>query len=163
VLVVCGATPGVFAAKTAKSTIPIVFTVGSDPIRSGLVANLNPGSGNVAGVTFFSAELSPKRLELMRELVPSATSVAVLANPTNLPNVGTEIVDIGAAAAALGMAFQVVTASSESELEPAFAKLDRDRIGVLIIASESNRSSHWLRATAFRRSIFCVSSWTPAA
>src|SRR5215218_799867 len=90
VIMACGATIGSVSAKKATSTIPIVFVTGGDPIDAGLVASLNPRSGNVTGATFFGSQLGPKRLELLLELAPAAKSVRLLSNPDNLHNIKTE-------------------------------------------------------------------------
>jgi putative ABC transport system substrate-binding protein len=107
------------AAKAATSAIPIVFANASDPVKIGLVASLNRPGGNVTGVTYFGSELGAKRLELLRELVPSAASIAVLTNPTNLRSDG-DVADSEAAALKLGLTLRVVRASAAAEIEGAF-------------------------------------------
>jgi putative ABC transport system substrate-binding protein len=136
VIVVAGASDGPLAVKRATSTIPIVFAIGGDPIRAGLVPSLNPRSGNVTGVTFFSVPLGPKRLELLHELVPKAGSFALLANPDNL-NTKSEQTAMAGAARAIGLEFQVVQASSEAQIEAAFATLAKQRIGGLIVSTDA--------------------------
>ena len=113
-------TPAALAAKAATSTVPIVFTTGSDPIKLGLVASLGRPSGNVTGSTQLSVEVGPKRLELARELFPGATTVALLVNPAN-PLAATVSKDLQAVADTLGVRFHVLHASSEADFEAAFA------------------------------------------
>jgi ABC-type uncharacterized transport system substrate-binding protein len=136
VIVVGGASQGPLAVKRATETIPIVFAIGGDPVSVGLVASLNPRAGNVTGATFFSSPLGPKRLELLHELVPNTATVAMLVNPDNV-NARSEETAIFAAARALGLDLQVVHASSEAQLEAAFAMLVQQRIGGLIISTDA--------------------------
>jgi len=104
------------AARAATATIPIVFAIGGDPIRDGLVTSLNRPTGNLTGVTFFGSELLPKRLELLRELVPGAEIIAVLVNPTN-PNLQTRLRDAQEAARSLGQRILVLNAASEHDID----------------------------------------------
>ena len=113
------------AAKAATTTIPIVFIVAEDPVRLGLVASLARPGGNITGINFFSGELVAKRLELLRELVPAATRVAVLVNPTNAANTETTTRDVQAAARAMGLQIQLLNASSSREIDAAFATFVR--------------------------------------
>src|SRR5262245_32722607 len=136
-MVVCGVTIGSLAAKRATPTIPIVFVIGSDPIAAGLVPSLNPRSGNVTGTTFFGAHLGPKRLELLHELVPAATSLALLVNPDNANIMRTELIHVEEAARSRGMRFQPAHARNDQDLEKAFAILAQERIGALILATEA--------------------------
>jgi len=123
------------AAKAATTTVPIVFAVGQDPVRFGLVASLARPGGNLTGVNFFSTELAAKRLELLRELVPGAVRVAVLVNPAN-PNTETILRDVEAAARAMGLQIQVCNAGTIDEIDAGFATFARERPDALIIAPD---------------------------
>jgi len=103
VIVTSGGPPSAFAAKAATTTIPIVFTINEDPVQLGLVANLARPGGNLTGINFFNAELVAKRLEFLRELVPSATRVAVLVNPANATTMKSTLRDVEPAARAVGL------------------------------------------------------------
>jgi len=123
------------AAKAATTTVPIVFAVGQDPVRFGLVASLARPGGNLTGVNFFSTELAAKRLELLRELVPGAVRVAVLVNPAN-PNAETILRDAEAAARAMGLQIQVCNAGTIDEIDAGFATFARERPDALVIAPD---------------------------
>src|SRR5262245_4109445 len=125
-----------FAAKAATTTIPIVFSVNEDPVNLGLVASLARPGGNLTGVNFFTSELAAKRLELLRELVPSAMRVAVLVNPANAANTETTLRDVMTAARAMGLHIQVVRASTSLEINAAFASFGRERPDVLFLAGD---------------------------
>jgi putative ABC transport system substrate-binding protein len=127
VIVTPGGGPSTLAAKTATTTIPIVFAVAEDPVRLGLVASFARPGANLTGINFFSGELTAKRLELLRELVPKAARVAVLVNPANAANTETTLRDVEAAARAIGLQTQVLNASSSREINAAFATFVRDR------------------------------------
>jgi putative ABC transport system substrate-binding protein len=137
VIVVGGSTPGALAAKAATSTIPIVFSIGADPVEIGLVASFNRPSGNVTGVSNLQNPLGAKRLELLRELVPGAAVVAVLANPSNTVYTESEMSGLRSAADSLGLQLLVLNASSVAEVDAAFAALAQARPGALLISSES--------------------------
>jgi putative ABC transport system substrate-binding protein len=122
------------AAKAATSTTPIVFVIGGDPVKDGLVASLNRPGGNVTGVVFISGVLGPKRLELLRQLVPKATTIGLLVNPIN-PNTEAERRDVQAAAQALGQQLIILDVSSESEIEPAFATFVQRGAGALLVGT----------------------------
>ncbi len=113
-------TPTALAAKAATTTIPIVFATGADPVKEGLVSSLNRPGGNVTGVSFFASELGPKRLELLRQLVPPATTIAMLVNP-DLSDTEAERRDVQAAARAAGQKLITLDVNSEREIETAFA------------------------------------------
>jgi ABC-type uncharacterized transport system substrate-binding protein len=123
------------AAKAATSSIPIVFISGSDPVNAGLVSNLARPEGNATGVTFFADTLMSKRLELMRELVPDATTIAVLVNPNNADTPG-QLREIQAAARETRQQLVVLNASTRSEIDTAFAALVQRAAGALIVAGD---------------------------
>jgi putative tryptophan/tyrosine transport system substrate-binding protein len=130
-----GASP--LAAKAATTTIPIVFVAGDlDPVASGLVASLNRPGGNITGVLLLLTVLGPKRLELLRELVPKGAVIGVLVNPSN-PSAEAEISDLQQAAQTLGMALEVLRASADRELETAFATLLERRAAALLVGNDS--------------------------
>ena len=130
VIVTSGGTAPALAAKAATSTIPIVFTVPEDPVKLGLVASLARPGGNATGVNFFSDELVAKRLELLRELVPAASRVAVLLNPANA---GTMLQDVQAAARRMGVQIQAINVSTSRDIDTAFAALGRERLDALFV------------------------------
>jgi putative tryptophan/tyrosine transport system substrate-binding protein len=124
------------AAKAATSTIPIVLTLGADPVVSGLVASLNKPGGNVTGVTFLATEMEPKRLQLLRELVPQASTIAYLVNPAQAATqLNTR--NIRSAARSVGQSLVVLTASTPAEIEAAFATLARERVAGLLVEGDS--------------------------
>jgi putative ABC transport system substrate-binding protein len=123
------------AAKAATTTIPIVFGVGEDPVKLGLVASLARPGENLTGINFFATELGAKRLALLHELVPKAVRIAVLVNPTNIASTES-IRDIPEAARAMGLQIQVLNASTSREIEAAFATLVRDRADALFVAGD---------------------------
>ena len=127
-------TPANLVAKNATSTIPIVFTTGSDPVQLGLVTSLARPSGNVTGVTQLSTEILPKRIELAHELVPTATTIALLVNPTDL-TADFAVKGAQAAALTLGLQLHVLRASTEAELNDAFNAVLQMRAGVFVIAT----------------------------
>ena len=122
VAVFVGNTPSALAAKAATTTIPIVFTTGSDPVRDGLVANLNRPGGNATGVVFFAGVLGAKRLELFRQIVPKARTIAMLVNP-NSPETEAERREVPAAAQAIGQQLIILDVSNDRDIEIAFATL----------------------------------------
>ena len=124
------------AAKAATTTIPIVFGVGEDPVKLGLVASLARPDGNLTGINFFATDLDAKRLALLHELVPKAVRIAVLVNPANAPATEGTLRDIPEAARAIGLQIQVLNASTRSEIEAAFASLVRDRAEALYVAGD---------------------------
>ena len=128
-------TEGSLAAKAATATIPIVFTTAVDPVQLGLVASLARPRSNLTGVTTLNAELVPKRLELLHELIPAATPLALLVNSTN-SDAETVASDTRAAARALGLDLHVVEASTDRDLETAFTSLAQRRVGGLVIAPD---------------------------
>ena len=126
-------TPAALAAKAATTTIPIVFEMASDPVRLGLVVSLNRPGGNVTGVTQTNLEIAPKLLELLRELVPTASAIALLVNPANPTVAETNTKQLQAAARALGLELHVLNASTEHDFDGVFAKLIQLRAGGLVI------------------------------
>ena len=135
VLATTGGAAPALAAKAATTTIPIVFQAGVDPVDAGLVASLSRPGGNLTGVTNLNVELAAKRLELLRELLPTVTIVALLVNPTN-PNAETLSRELQAAARTFGQQIHVLRASSERELETVFATLTDLRAGALVIGAD---------------------------
>ena len=123
------------AAAKATATIPIVFMVPEDPVRMGLVTSLARPDGNLTGVNFFAAELGAKRLGLLRELVPAVTRVAVLLNPAEATIAASNLRDMETAARAMSLQIQVFNASTNGELDAAFATIARDRPDALVISS----------------------------
>jgi ABC-type uncharacterized transport system substrate-binding protein len=127
--------PASEATAKATTTIPIVFMVAEDPVRLGLVTNLARPDGNLTGVNFFSAELAAKRLELLRELVPAATRVAVLLNPAEVALAASNLRDVETAARAMRLQIQVLNASTSREIDAAFVTIARERPDALFISS----------------------------
>src|SRR5215470_17142985 len=134
-VIFAGSLPAALAAKSATTTIPIVFVIGADPVKLGVVASLNQPGGNATGVTQFYGALGGKRLELIRELVPQASIIAVLTNPRN-PNSEDHLADVRAAAQAMGQRLLVFPVSAESEIEPAFAGLLRQGANAVLVADD---------------------------
>jgi putative ABC transport system substrate-binding protein len=139
--IVTGGTPPAFAAKAATSTIPIVFSVGIDPVRAGLVASLNRPGGNVTGVAVLTVELAAKRVQLLHELLPTASVIAVLFNPTS-PLTEPETSVVQDAARSLGLELHVLNASTESEIDKAFRTLVELRAGALIVSVDPFLTNH---------------------
>ena len=135
VAVIVANLPAALAAKAATTTIPIVFTTGTDPVELGLAANLARPGGNLTGVSSLSAELGPKLVELMHELVPTATIIALLVNPTN-PNADTLPKVLEVAARTLGLRLRVLHATSERDFDSVFASLVQPRAGALMIGND---------------------------
>jgi putative ABC transport system substrate-binding protein len=125
------------AAKAATSTVPIVFGVGEDPVKVGLVASLARPGGNVTGVNFFNEEVTAKRLGLLHDLVPKAVRIAMLINPANASTAEATLRDIPEAARAIGLQIQVLNASTSQQIEAAFATLLRDRVEALLVAPDA--------------------------
>jgi putative tryptophan/tyrosine transport system substrate-binding protein len=136
VIVAIGGTPSAPAAKAATSTIPIVFSNGSDPVNLGLVSSLGRPSGNVTGVSFMVSALGAKRLALLRELMPAAAEIGFLVNPPN-PNATADTMEIQAAARSLGVRLIIATASSESEIEAAFSEFARLKVDAVMVAADA--------------------------
>ena len=129
------------AAKSATTTIPIVFVTGSEPVRDSLVASLNRPGGNVTGAVFITGELGAKRLELLRQVVPRATTIAMLVHP-NTPETEAERKDLQAAAQAIGQQLIVLDIGNERDIEPAFATLVQGGAGALLVGAGAFLKSH---------------------
>ena len=159
-LIFTGGTVGVRAAMAATQTIPIVFTIGVDPIAAGFVASLNRPGGNVTGVTLISSELAPKRLELLRELVTTATKIALLVNPNNPASLEQETQGVEEAARRLAKEIIVVGAGTENELEAAFATAVQRGAAAFLVESDPIFVSARLRiaALALRHSLPLISN-----
>jgi putative ABC transport system substrate-binding protein len=134
VIAALGGIPSAMAAKAATMTIPAVFLLGANPVELGLVASLSRPGGNLTGVSTLNLELGAKRLELLHELVPAATVIALLVNPTS-PNAEIQSKDLQAAAGALGRQLRVLHASTERDFDMVFASLAQLRIGALVIGA----------------------------
>ena len=135
-VVVTGGTPATLAAKAATTTVPIVFILSTDPVEAGLVASLSRPGGNLTGVTGLNVELAPKKLELLRELLPAATVIVLLVNPTNATAANNEARAVQAAARSLGLQLSVLHASTEGDFDSVFASLGRLRAEALVIGSD---------------------------
>ena len=136
VIAATGGVPAALAAKAATATIPIIFITLEDPVRLGLVASLSRPGGNLTGVNFFNGELAEKRLELLRELVPTIKRVAVLVNPFDAAVAASTLRDVEAAARAMGLQTQVHNASTSGEISAAFAIFVRERPDALFIGPD---------------------------
>jgi len=151
------------AAKAATTTLPIVFLMGADPVRFGLVASLNRPGGNLTGITTLNLEMTPKRLQVLRELLPTTTIMAVLVNPTNAPaTVETEVRQVQAAAHTLGLQMvHVLQASTERDLDSAFSTLIQRRAGGLVISADTffSGKSVELAALASRHAVPTISPY----
>jgi putative ABC transport system substrate-binding protein len=134
-VIVLGSTAAALAVKAATETIPVVFVIGTDPVKAGLVASLNRPGGNLTGASILHIEVTPKRLELLHELAPSATTVALLVNPTN-PFAAPETRETQVAAGTLGLRLNILNASSETEIDHAFAALVEERAGALLVGAD---------------------------
>jgi putative ABC transport system substrate-binding protein len=126
-----------FAAKAATTTIPIVFSIAEDPVRLGLVTSIARPGGNLTGFNILTSELAAKRMELLRDLVPATSRVAVLVNPVDAVSAGSQLTDIEATARAMGLQIQVLNAGTSSEINAAFASFVRERPDALFVASQS--------------------------
>ena len=145
VIVVSGGFVVAFAAKAATTTIPIVFGVPEDPVRLGLVASLARPSGNLTGINFLNVELVAKGLEILRELVPAATRVAVLVNPANATNAEATLSAAETATRAMGLQIQALKASTSPQINAAFANLMRERPDALFVGQDAFFNSRRLQ------------------
>jgi putative ABC transport system substrate-binding protein len=146
VITISFSTVGTRVAKAATTTIPIVFSIAGDPAQLGLVASLNRPGGNLTGWTNLNVELDPKRLELLRELVPRATVFAHLVNPGN-PYAGSEISGVQAAAGAIGLSIEVLTATTNPEIDAAFVDLIEKRANALLVSPDNLFSNRRIQIT----------------
>ena len=140
-------TPSALAAKAANTKIPIVFATGGDPIRDGLVESLNRPGGNVTGVSYMFSVLAAKRLSLLRQLVPKATTIGVLTN-TSIPNTVAEQREVEAAAEAMGQQLAMIDVRSDREFEAAFATFAKREVAALFVGSGGFMNSHRERVVA---------------
>jgi putative ABC transport system substrate-binding protein len=163
VIVAGGGTPTAVAAKAATTTIPIDFAVAVDPVAIGLVASLDRPGGNVTGVTNLNVEIGPKRLELLHELLPSVTTVAVLVNPANPVLAEPFVRGLQDAARKLGLQLHVLNASIERDIDTAFAELVQLRAGALVIGPDVFFNSHveQLAALAIRHAVPAIYQYSP--
>ena len=160
-LIMASSPPSALAAKSATSTIPIVFRGGGDPVGGGLVASLARPGGNLTGVSFVPNELTAKRLELLSELVPQAGVIALLVNPTSGANTERVIRDVQEAARTKGLQLHVLKASSESEIDTAFASLVQLHAGALVVGADPFLSGRreQLVALASRHAVPAIYAW----
>jgi putative ABC transport system substrate-binding protein len=159
VAVIVANSPGVQAIKSAVTTIPIVFTTALDPVQIGLIASLARPGGNVTGATSLAVELIPKQLEIARDLLPAATSIDMLVNPTN-PNTDTMSREGQAAARTLGLQLHVLKASAERDLDTIFATFGQRHSGALVISPDAlfSSNSQQLAALTAKHAVPAISS-----
>src|SRR5262245_19082036 len=136
VIIATGGTAPAIAAKAATMTIPIVFTVPEDPVKLGLVGSLSRPGGNLTGINLFTGELMPKRLELLRELVPAMTRVAVFVNPANPARAEFQVSEAESAGRAMGLSIEIFKVGTGGEINTAFAKLARERPDALFVSPD---------------------------
>jgi putative tryptophan/tyrosine transport system substrate-binding protein len=160
VLVAVGGIPSALAAKAATDDIPIVFQIGSDPVEFGPVGSLAQPGGNLTGVTSLSAEVIAKRLELLHELVPGASMIALLVNPAS-PFAQVETKELEAAARVLGIRLFVLRASNPDEMRDAFAALEHQSLGALVVGDDPTfiSASDLLVALALRHKVAAIYQW----
>jgi putative ABC transport system substrate-binding protein len=160
VIVTSGGDPPLIAARAVTETIPIVFNTATDPTKLGLVTSLNRPVGNVTGVSTFSSQLGAKRLELLRQLMPGAAATAVLTNP-KYPTTDSQVKELQDAASRLGISAVVLAASSEHDLDEAFATLTQGQTGGLVVCVDAFLFSRRDRITALaaRYRVPTISPW----
>jgi putative ABC transport system substrate-binding protein len=153
-VILAGGIDASLAAKAATTTTPVVFLSAADPIAMGLIANLNRPGGNLTGSAILQAELAPKQLQLLHELIPNAALFGVLEDPAS-PTTQFIIPDLQAAASRLGLQLVVVDARTDSDLEPAFARFSQQRVGAVLVGSSAyfNRRTEQLAALAARNAL----------
>jgi putative ABC transport system substrate-binding protein len=154
VIVAAGGIDPALAAKAATMTIPIVFAIGGDPVAAGLVASLNRPGANVTGITNLSGELAPKRLQLLREVIPSAAVFGVLVDP-DFPATQSTIAELQAAARTLGLQLIIANARTDGDLEPAFATFSQQHVGAVLVGNSTlyPRRTGQLAALAARHAL----------
>jgi putative ABC transport system substrate-binding protein len=159
-VIVAAGTTAALPAKAATTTIPIVFATGGDPVALGLVASLNRPGANVTGSAVLAGELAPKRLQLVRELMPNAALFGVLADPA-FPPTPAIITDLQAAARALGLQLAVVNARTDGDLETAFASFSQQRVGAVLVGTSNlyTRRTEQLAALAARHAMPAIYSY----
>ena len=160
VIVAGGGEPAGLAAKAATSMIPIVFAIGGDPIKAGLVASLNRPDGNVTGVTLLTSAMEAKRLGLLRELVPNATSIAMLVN-LNSPPAATQVSDAQEAARSRGQQLHILNAGSEPDIDAAFVRLAQLRADALLVSSDPilNSRRNQIVGLVARQAVPAIYEW----
>jgi putative ABC transport system substrate-binding protein len=165
VSVIVANTPANLAAKAATTTIPIVFTTASDPVQIGLVPNLSRPGGNITGVSQLNVEIGPKRLELARQLMPTATSVAFLVNPSDAARAETLTRDAQAAAVPLGLKIHVLPAFTDAEIDAAFGGFAQLKAGVLVIGADAlfNSKSELLAKLSLRYAVPAIYQYSEFA
>jgi putative tryptophan/tyrosine transport system substrate-binding protein len=159
VIAATGGEPAALAAKAASSTIPITFVISGDPLKAGLVASFNRPGGNVTGITLLTSAMEAKRLGLLRELVPNATSIGMLVN-TNYPTSEVQVNDAQEASRTLGLLIHIVTASAERDFDASFATMVQFQVGAVVIGNDPFFTAHrdQLVALAERYSIPAIYS-----
>ena len=160
-VIATSSTPAALAAKAATKTIPIVFETAANPVKVGLVASLNRPGGNITGVTQASAEVAPKRVELLHELLPKARMLALLVNPSVPELAEPQTREVLSAARALGINLHVLNASTEQDFDTVFAKLTELRAGGLVIAGDAFFTSHakQLAALTVQHGVPAIYQW----
>jgi putative tryptophan/tyrosine transport system substrate-binding protein len=163
-VIVAAGTPATLAAKAATTTIPIVFATSGDPVALGLVASLNRPGANLTGIANLEAEMAPKQLQLLRELIPNATLFGVLADPT-FPSTPSLITDVQTAARTLGRQLVVVNARTDSDLETAFATFSQQRVGAVLVGISTfyPRRMEQLAALAARHALPAIFPYRESA
>jgi ABC-type uncharacterized transport system substrate-binding protein len=155
-----GTTVSALAAKAATATIPVVFAIGADPVRSGLVESLNRPGGNLTGLSFFTNQMEAKRLGLLHELAPKVNRVAVLLNPNN-PFYGNQVADLNEAARALDLRLDIERAGNAHDIEAAFQAFAQQRTGALLVGADPyfNSQRALVIAPATRLSLPAIYEW----
>jgi putative tryptophan/tyrosine transport system substrate-binding protein len=165
IIVATGGSVSAMAAKAITGTIPIVFTSGGDPVRMGLVASINRPGGNVTGVSLFTSALAAKRLALLHELVPTATVIAMLVNPTN-PNAEPDTKEVETAARTMGLQLIVLRASNESDLGKVFGTMSQHKVGAVIVGADpffDNDARDRMVALAAHHAVPAIYDWRDVA